>query len=433
MLLQEVPPPTEWTSPPVTGPWTAPGAVQITPAGGSTALIFGVILIMVVFLIWWYKKNILEQKELLRVLHFNLHAFLDDTESLNLEDYNRKYGLLILLGIVSMFAVPAAAVAVIPVSLIEIRAVFMVLGWFIVALLLWDFVRHLTSKEVRDNMNSVWGTTEIHIPGLGSFTRTWRKMEEPTEVILSKAENKTMVDTIVKNAIIAGVDLEWIDEDDVLITGNDAIVQIKKLMMESLSKYRKYRLSVQGNYRLLMISANPWNELVNPNTDEMFNKTTDVTVNRMPMHVVYIGETSRLFRDRDGKGNPIMSGVTMGVFMIVVDRTTVERQLLSGRFTTPNSQDAVIARIAHQHEQDVLTVEYVNEKLLELAKKQTEYKELKHKKVVEGQTQFNVYVRGFKRLFEPIGGKTQFTNILFYFAVFGAVWYFLFNIFGWMK
>lgn len=435
--MQEVPPPVDYTTPTVpTSPWTPPTTappVTVTPHSGSVALVVGLIVVFVLVIVWWYRKNILEEKELLRVLHFNLHDFLDDTESVDLSDYNRKYGFLILLGIMSMFAVPALAVAVIPSSIIQVRAVVMILGWFIVALMLWDFVRHLTTKEIRENMNAVWGTTEIHVPGLGSFTRTWRQMENPREVTLSDEEHKTLVEHVVSSAEAAGIPIEWETSDGKVVKGKEAVKQVKQIMLESLKKHHVYRVSVQKRYRILLLTRHPWNELVNPNTDEMFNRTTDVTVQRMPLHVVYIGETSRLFRDRDSKGNPIMTGVTMGVFVAVVDRKSVEEQLLKGRFATPNSQDAVIAKIAHQHEQNTITVDFVNEKLLELAKKQKEYKELKHKKVVEGQTQFNIYVRGFNRLFEPIGKSGQMTNMLLYFFVFGAIWYFIFSILGWMR
>lgn len=438
LAQDELPPPTGFneTTPITTNPnpWVPPVTdVTITPQGGSMALIMGLIAVFLVFILWWYRKTILEEKELLKVLHFNLHDFLDDTESVDLSDYNRKYGFLILLGIISMFAVPGMAVLVIPSSLMPVRAIIMVLGWFIVALLLWDFVRHLTSKEVRENMNSVWGTTEMHIPGLGSYSRTWRQMEEPKEVVLSLEEHKTFVDKIMDDAIEAEIPIEWKNADGEMVQGADAIDQAKALLLESLQKYKTYRVAIQKHYRVLLIMQHSWNDIKNPNTDEMFNKTTDVTVNRMPMHVVYIGETQRLFRDRDKKGHPIMSGVTMGVFMCVIDRKYVEKKILTGRFATPNSQDAMIARMAHQHEQNTLTVEFVNEKLIELAKKQKEYKELKHKKVVEGQTQFNVYVRGFNRLFEPIGQRGKLTNILLYFLVFGAIWYFIFSIFGWMR
>ena len=399
-------------------PYTAPNLGFY----GSLALFAGIFLL---FAVWYYRTQIAKELKRINLRHFNIDQFLSDTDDTDLSDYNRKYGMIIIIGFIGMLAVPALSINLIPTSYMWVRGIVTVMGYFMLVLFLWNFVSELSNREVREMQNAVWVTNELYIPDRGSYSKTWKKTEPEKHVILSEKQYGVLAKHIIKTARNFGHKFK---KGEAVIAKNAVIERLKKMYI--------YRTSVKGrgsqSYKLLLILKHQWNDIVNPNTEELFHRTTDVTVNRAPMHTVYVGETNRIFRGLNAKGSPIMSAVTMGVFISIIDRVTVQEAILAGRFDALDAQDAIVSQMLSYFEQESTTAEFVNGKITALNKRDKEFDDLKHTKDTESQAQFNTYMRAFNRLFQKHQQKGVFTSAFFWVFISFFLYYALFSIFGWI-
>lgn len=389
---------------------------------GTLAILAGLFILIAV---WYYRTEIAKELARINLRHFNLDQFLSDTDDTDLSEYNKKYGIIILIGFVGMLAVPALSINLIPTSYMWVRGIVTVMGYFLLILFLWNFVAEMSNREVREMQNAVWVTNELYIPGRGSYSKTWKKTQPEKEVILSDAQYGVLADYVIKMARRFGHKFK-----------KGQAVKAKSAVTERLKKMYIYRTSVKGkgqqSYKLLLILRHKWNDIINPNTEELFHKTTDVTVNRAPMHTIYIGESNRIFRKLDEKGSPIMSEVTMGVFLSIVDRVMVQNMIMGGRFDALDAQDAIIAQLLGYFEQESTTAEFVNGKITALNKRDKEYDALKHTKDTESQAQFNTFMRAFNRLFQKHQQKGIFTSALFWIFISFFIYYAVFSAFGWI-
>jgi hypothetical protein len=389
---------------------------------GMLALFAGLFILIAV---WYYRTQIAKELARINLRHFNIDQFLSDTDDTDLSEYNRKYGVIIIIGFLGMLAVPMLSISLIPTSFMWVRGIITVMGYFLLILFLWNFISETTNREIREMQNAIWLTNELYIPGRGSYSKTWKKTEPEKEVILSDKQYEVLAKHIIKVARKFGHKFK-----------KGEAVKAKSAIVDRLKEMHIYRTKVKGkgqqSYKILLILKHKWNDVINPNTEELFHKTTDVTVNRAPMHNVYIGESNRIFRKLDTKGSPIMSAVTMGVFISIIDRVTVQNAILSGRFDAMDAQDAIIAQLLGYFEQDATTAEFVNGKITALNKRDKEYDDLKHTKDTESQAQFNTFMRAFNRLFQKHQQKGVFTSALFWIFISVFIYYAVFSAFGWI-
>jgi hypothetical protein len=389
---------------------------------GMLALFAGLFILIAV---WYYRTQIAKELARINLRHFNIDQFLSDTDDTDLSEYNRKYGVIIIIGFLGMLAVPMLSISLIPTSFMWVRGIITVMGYFLLILFLWNFISETTNREIREMQNAIWLTNELYIPGRGSYSKTWKKTEPEKEVILSDKQYEVLAKHIIKVARKFGHKFK-----------KGEAVKAKSAIVDRLKEMHIYRTKVKGkgqqSYKILLILKHKWNDVINPNTEELFHKTTDVTVNRAPMHNVYIGESNRIFRKLDTKGSPIMSAVTMGVFISIIDRVTVQNAILSGRFDAMDAQDAIIAQLLGYFEQDATTAEFVNGKITALNKRDKEYDDLKHTKDTESQAQFNTFMRAFNRLFQKHQQKGVFTSALFWIFISFFIYYAVFSAFGWI-
>ena len=389
----------------------------------GTLILFA--LVFIFGAIYYYRNMIKEELRRINVRHFNLDQFLIDTETTDLSEYNRKYGLIIVIGFVGMLIVPSISMSLIPDSLDWVRGIITVFGYLVLIMFLWNFISEMTNREIREMHNAVWMSTELYIAGRGSYSKTFKGIIPEKLIVLSDQQLNQLANEIIRTARNFGHKFKR----------GEASKQ-KKIIIERLRKLYVYRVSVKGKgeqiYKLLMVFNNKWKDLVNPNQEELFHKTTEVKVTRAPVHTVYIGESNRIFRELDDKGRPKMNQVIMGVFVGIIDRMAVQKKILEGRFDAMNAQDALISQMLNYFEQESTTSEFVNGKINALNKRDKEYDDLKNTKESESQAAFNTYMRAFNRLFMKHQQKGVMANAFFWVIVCFFLYYALFTMFGWM-
>ena len=429
----EVPPPPDDTDPYGVMPTNSTGPPNYNPvpfdgAGPDLAFWGTLFIFAMVFLlaaVWYYRNMIKEELSRINVRHFNLDQFLIDTETTDLSDYNRKYGLIIIIGFVGMLVVPGLSTAAVPDSLGWVRGLVTIFGYAILIMFLWNFISEMTNREIREMHNAIWMSTDLYVPGRGSYYKTLKGARPEKRVILSDKQLNQLAANIIATARKFGHKFKR----------GEAKKQ-KAIITERLKKLYIYRVSVKGKgeqtYKLLMIFKNKWKDLINPNQEDLFHKTTEVTVNRAPVHTVYIGESSRIFRELDDRGRPIMNQVIMGVFIGIIDRVIVQDHILNGRYDAMDAQDGLVSQMLNYFEQESTTAEFVNGKIGALNKRDKEYDDLKNTKDSESQAQFNTYMRAFNRLFMKHQQKGMFQSAAFWLVVCFFIYYALFSIFGWI-
>lgn len=428
----DIPAPTITTDPwptTTTNTTTGGGFTPIPYTGGiEVSGWFTIFLFAGIFLVFayiYYKRGIADELARLKARHFILDTFLSDTEATDLSDYNRKYGVVIFFGFVGMIGIPAVSISLIPIEFAFVRGIITIMGYGMMILFLWNFLDKMSHNEIKSMQNAVWFEVEFYIPGRGTFHKVWKKTEPIKEVVLSDTQYGELASRIIKNARDYGHKFK---KGEAQKAKTDIIKRLKTLFI--------YRTSVKGrgdfSYQILLILKHPWNEVVNPNTEELFHRTTDVTVQRAPHHIVYIGESDRIFQDLSSKGSPEMRQLTMGVCISIVDRQDVGEILMDGRFDSPDAQDAIAAQMLSYYEQETTTAKFVNGKINALNKRDKEYEELEGQKDEESQAQFNTYLRVFNKLFTKHQQRGTVTNFFLYAVVFFFVYWALFSMLGWM-
>lgn len=414
-MPQEIPPPT------LTETTTTTTGTYIPSTGGPSAgaIALAVGIVVVIILVWYYRGRLAKAVRQLGVLHFNYDMFLADTIDVDLSAYNKKFAVILLVILSAVMAVPSIVANF--VTDMSLRGGMILIGWALCALLIFVYIQQLNIREIRDNENSVWLDAELHAPGRSSVGRTLRRTSPEYEYVLNEKQRDHMIDVVLEVAKNTGAQIP---------TGAKQELESR---LKDMHLYRcVVRISDDKQYKILLATRHVWKEIQNTQQNPQFDRTTLVNITRAPVHLFFLGESPEVFPDLDSKGLPTYGGRTMGVFVAVIDRMIVREGLVSGHFETPDFRDALFLQILHMYMQNSITSEYVDGKIQELNKKKKEYEELRFKKVVEGQGQFNTFVRAFHRLFNPQRDREKVINWLVQFLVFGAVWFMLFKLIRWI-
>lgn len=411
--MQEVPPPdvTEVTPPDWTSPFIPPGS---EPANYT---ILGVIVTVIILIVayWYYQNKVVAPLKRLGEQHFNLERFKERTQTTILTDYNRKFGMIMMVIMGAVLILPTIIANYI--DDMTVRGGIILLSWGFVAVALDSFLSRMAKDEMRENQESTWIPCELHIPGQESIGRVLRRVRHEKEIKLSPEQLERMVDKVLEVA-------------------KDAEAKIppgaRKEMLAAYKRFHINKCSVSDEFKIILISKHKWKDLQNPNTEEVFDRTTEVPVTRAPMHLVYVGPTKDIFDTLDKKNLPTKAERIMGVFVAPIDRKMVFDLLVKERFESPNYRDGLFAQILYAYQQQCITADYADGKTQSLNEKSTDFDNLRFKKSVGVQAQVNTYIRGFKRLFQFEDKTDVAMSIIKQALLWGAIWYFAFSVLGMM-
>jgi len=406
------------------GGYTPPTNMTVSPGGefipyqgdGGSIAIFAVLVALTVvgfIVVWKYITYRRESASLINKLHF-VHAVFDEkTRPVDLSGYNRLMGVIGFMVIAVIFVPPALF------GRIRDEALSMGLiaaGWMMGSLMIIIVYYMIQFREVKKNSNTLWIDVEVHRPGEMSVRRLWKRVVRGPEIDLSKDS----IVEIARESVDAAVRLGKISAQD----RNRLIEQLQK--MEGV---HVYRCTVDEKWPLLVVLDGDWKEVVRTREEVMLDETTEVNVLRTFWHVVYLGETTRIVDDIED-GTPTKRELTMGVYAIILAPDDVDSKLREGHFVAPSRADVELATIKHVAQQQAVTADSYQSKVSKLTKTQRDLDEERLRKVVEGATQFNVFMRGFKRLFDVELMRDTFVRTTLIFIIAGFIWYVVFRILG---
>jgi len=303
-------------------------------------------------------------RERLRALHFNPTKFIQDTKPATFEYYDQKWTRLILAWVASTAASiigPNMAGVEYPWSAIitSVGAIFSIF-----ALVLINMKKNEAERE--RNLNKAFGSMFAHYPEIGDVGQLWKRMELESEVELDDPQIVTIVDQLAEG--IKG--LPNYDKNTIVWK------TWKTEMTNRIKSMRVQRINVlDKKYRILLVSQSGFEDTKTKDVKPLIDETVSVNVQRVPMFLVYVGTTRKLFKTVNKDGKQAWADRTMGVFVDLFNIDMRNKYLAGGGYTVLNKTDALIAEYLHLYAQQSASASEMTKTLRDREKAQKEVEE----------------------------------------------------------
>jgi len=330
-------------------------------------VLIGASVIFVVITLVYYQFFMKPEKrtrERLRALHFNPTKFIQDTKPATFEYYDQKWTRLILAWVASTAASiigPNMAGVEYPWSAIitSVGAIFSIF-----ALVLINMKKNEAERE--RNLNKAFGSMFAHYPEIGDVGQLWKRMELESEVELDDPQIVTIVDQLAEG--IKG--LPNYDKNTIVWK------TWKTEMTNRIKSMRVQRINVlDKKYRILLVSQSGFEDTKTKDVKPLIDETVSVNVQRVPMFLVYVGTTRKLFKTVNKDGKQAWADRTMGVFVDLFNIDMRNKYLAGGGYTVLNKTDALIAEYLHLYAQQSASASEMTKTLRDREKAQKEVEE----------------------------------------------------------
>lgn len=331
-------------------------------------LIGASVIFVVITLVYrqFFMKPQERTRERLRALHFQPVKFIQDTKPATFEYYDQKWTRLILAWVAS------TSVSIIGPGMAGIEypwsAVITSIGalFSIFALVLINIKKNEAERE--RNLNKPFGSMFVYYPELGDVGQLWKRMELESEVILDDTQIDTLVDQIAEGI----KKLPNYSETTIVWK------TWKEEMKKRIQTMKVQRMSVlDKKYRILLVSPSDFESTKTKDVKPLIDETVSVSVQRVPMFLVYCDTARKLFKTVNKEGKPAWAGRTMGVFVDLFNIDMRNKYLAGGGYTVLSKTDVLLAEFLHEYAQRSTSATEMTKALRDEEKAQREVDERK--------------------------------------------------------
>lgn len=377
--------------------------------GGLLVLLFFIVLFLVL------SDRAKDKTRLNKARQFNFTDFCKHNQLVRLAKYNRMALVIVLGSLFGIFLPPVASAGFRDVT---IRSAIAGIGWTLSGVLIVAVVILNMYSEVKANSNATYAYVDVYDLNGEVYPQLWRRLTKGAEVLIDANTANETIGQILDNKVKNGQ-----------LTKERA--EVIKTYYTKLETKHIYRAKIEETYDILLVLPGLWETVLDERKLQVFADTTNITVGRTRLDVLYMGEETRTVTDVE-KGRETLRDLAAGFFTVLTSPSTVQSIIKEGKFTATTNADAQAAVVKHHLQQNAVTGQTYERRLGQLVKTEADLRKERYKSAVNGATEAQVYIRGFHRLFTIDQPQDQAFRLIGYGIAFFFVYYVIFTIIGWM-